>query len=141
MYDNCSTDSTSSCVLLFKDPRIKYIKSDKHYTLGQARYQASQYLTGDLIAFLDSDDLWFPDHLLTHLNTHNNHSIIASYSNSLFFDEIHSKLAHKSSQLDYYCPDDLVSNYRIPLESCVISGPVFRESAPALIHLFKYCRF
>lgn len=127
VFDNLSTDDTAVLVSKFEDSRIKYIKSDKHYSLGEARQIASQFLNGDLIAFLDSDDLWLPDHLHSHLIAHSDCSIVASYANSIFFDESHAKLAHKYPQTDYNNPDQLVSNYKIPLETCVINGPVFRD--------------
>ena len=127
VYDNLSTDNTPLLVSEFDDSRIKYIKSDKHYSLGEARQIASQFLNGDLIAFLDSDDLWLPDHLKSHLIAHSDFPIIASYANSIFFDESHAKLAHKYPQSDYTSPDQLVSNYKIPLETCVINGSIFRD--------------
>ena len=42
---------------------IKYFKSNSHTSLGEARFLASQYLSGDYIAILDVDDLYHPDKL------------------------------------------------------------------------------
>ena len=62
-FDNCSSDETGYLVSQYKDKRIKYFKSDRFLSLGQARNEALQRAGGQLIAFLDSDDIWMPKKL------------------------------------------------------------------------------
>ena len=62
-WDNCSTDGSAKVFKSYADDRLKYFLSDKHTTLGQARANAWQCVTGDYVAILDVDDLWMPKKL------------------------------------------------------------------------------
>ena len=57
-WDNNSTDNSSVEIKSFKDKRIKYFKSSKFNTLYKSRNLAIKRTKGDLICFLDTDDLW-----------------------------------------------------------------------------------
>jgi glycosyltransferase involved in cell wall biosynthesis len=65
LWDNMSTDLTETIYRksFCNEKRIKYFKSNSHTSLGEARFLASQYLSGDYIAILDVDDLYHPDKL------------------------------------------------------------------------------
>ena len=58
LWDNCSTDKTYKVIKKFKDQRIKYFYNEKKESLYKASNNAILNSTGDLIAFLDSDDWW-----------------------------------------------------------------------------------
>ncbi|KAF2511329.1 glycosyltransferase family 2 protein [Flavobacterium foetidum] len=62
LVDDASTDETVSVIEEFaqKDSRIKLFKLDKNSGNGFARNAALEKATGKYIAYLDSDDLWFP---------------------------------------------------------------------------------
>jgi glycosyltransferase involved in cell wall biosynthesis len=66
---DCCTDDTEAVVASFQDPRIRYVNLPKNYgnqygpnnhgmELSKSRY----------FAFLNHDDLWWPDHLTTALS-------------------------------------------------------------------------
>ena len=61
-WDNASTDSSADIAKSF-DERLKYHRGDQNVTLGMARNLAMRKASGDLIAFLDCDDLWCPSKL------------------------------------------------------------------------------
>lgn len=63
IVDDCSTDNTDDVVASFSDPRIKYLKNEKNSGAAVSRNRALREATGKWIAFLDSDDLWFPEKL------------------------------------------------------------------------------
>lgn len=65
VVDDCSTDNTSQVVKEYikKDNRIKYHKLDKNSGAAVARNKAISFATGKYMAFLDSDDVWFPEKL------------------------------------------------------------------------------
>lgn len=64
IVDDCSTDNTDDVIKPFlNDNRIKYLKNDKNSGAAVSRNRALREAKGKWIAFLDSDDLWFPDKL------------------------------------------------------------------------------
>lgn len=63
IVDDCSTDRTDEIVASFSDPRIRYLKNEKNSGAAVSRNRALREAKGRWIAFLDSDDLWFPDKL------------------------------------------------------------------------------
>ena len=56
-FDNFSTDRSKNIAKDFKDKRIKLFSSEKKLQLYEARNEAIKKATGELIAFLDVDDL------------------------------------------------------------------------------------
>ncbi|WP_108245598.1 glycosyltransferase family 2 protein [Muricauda brasiliensis] len=65
LVDDCSTDNSAQIIKHFaeKDNRIRYVKLSENSGAGVARNKAIELAKGDYIAFLDSDDLWYPDKL------------------------------------------------------------------------------
>lgn len=64
IVDDCSTDNTDEIVQPFlSDERIKYFKNEKNSGAAVSRNKALREAKGKWIAFLDSDDLWFPEKL------------------------------------------------------------------------------
>ncbi|MCL6461387.1 MAG: glycosyltransferase family 2 protein [Flavobacterium micromati] len=59
-----STDKSEEIVLAFNDPRITYF-SKLNEGVSAARNYGIQQSKGIYVAFLDGDDLWFPQHLAT----------------------------------------------------------------------------
>lgn len=66
VVDNGSTDDTINCVARLKEPRITLICEPKRGA-ACARNAGVRAATGDVLAFLDSDDLWLPDKLTLQL--------------------------------------------------------------------------
>ncbi len=63
--DDCSTDNTTQVVeaISAADPRVKYLRLEKNSGAAAARNLAIENAAGRYIAFLDSDDLWYPQKL------------------------------------------------------------------------------
>jgi glycosyltransferase involved in cell wall biosynthesis len=59
VIDDGSTDGTGQVVQAFQDDRIRYIWQ-ANAGAGAARNRGTREATGDLLAFLDSDDEWLP---------------------------------------------------------------------------------
>jgi glycosyltransferase involved in cell wall biosynthesis len=62
LVDDGSTDNTAAIVKGFADPRLRYLRQSNSGS-GVARNRGVDESTADLIAFLDSDDLWMPEKL------------------------------------------------------------------------------
>lgn len=71
IIDDASHDSSLKIVrrLAQNDPRIKVTALDKNKGAAFCRNLATEQACGAFIAFLDADDIWFPDKLSTQLIT------------------------------------------------------------------------
>ncbi|MFH1369568.1 MAG: glycosyltransferase [Elusimicrobiota bacterium] len=56
-WDNASTDKSAEIARSY-GPKVKYFKSDKTTSLGEARNRAISVSKGEFITFLDTDDYW-----------------------------------------------------------------------------------
>lgn len=95
-YDNNSTDKSSKIFYkyLLKDSRLIYHKSDVTDTLMEARNKAILLSKGELISFLDVDDMWFDDKLELQVKEFNNPKVGVVCGNFIKINErneIHSK--------------------------------------------------
>ncbi len=63
IIDNNSTDNTSQIISKYKDSRITYIKISNKGIIAKSRNLGIEISRGNWIAFLDSDDIWFPKRL------------------------------------------------------------------------------
>lgn len=64
IVDDCSKDDTEKVLKKYeKDKRINYIKLEKNSGAAVARTEAMRMAKGNYMAFLDSDDLWYPEKL------------------------------------------------------------------------------
>lgn len=81
IVDDCSTDNTDNIVAQYNDKRIIYMKNKKNCGAAVSRNRALKVARGKWIAFLDSDDLWYPTKLEEQIKfmVQNNYSF--SYTN------------------------------------------------------------
>jgi len=78
IIDDGSIDNTSNIQQIFPD--IKYIYQSNR-GVSSARNRGIYEAKNDWIAFLDSDDVWYPDKLQTQVDFHNAHKhIMMSYT-------------------------------------------------------------
>lgn len=68
VVDDGSTDTTPDVVaaLAARDPRVRLVRAD-HGGVSAARNLAATHATGEVLAWLDSDNTWAPTHLATML--------------------------------------------------------------------------
>jgi glycosyltransferase involved in cell wall biosynthesis len=63
VIDDASTDKTPVLMGSIKDPRVHYIRFEENRKAAAARNAGMEKARGDYIAFLDSDDEWWPTKL------------------------------------------------------------------------------
>ena len=57
-WDNRSEDKSAEIFKSYNDKRFKYFYAKKHTSLYKARNLAIKESSGELLAFIDTDDLW-----------------------------------------------------------------------------------
>lgn len=89
VIDDASTDNTVSIVedQSRREPRIKLIKNFYNQGPGPTRNAGIHLAKGDLIAFLDSDDLWLPGKLEIQLHFMKKHDLNMCFSSYLLMNE------------------------------------------------------
>ena len=87
--DDFSTDNSVEIVKKHqkKDDRFKLYLLDKNSGSGVARNKAIKEAKGDIIAFLDSDDIWVENKLERHVSFMNKTNAAFSHSSYGFIDE------------------------------------------------------
>lgn len=68
VVDDCSTDNTKEVLQALSDPRVRYLRHANNRKGSAARNTGIQAAKGELIAFLDSDDIWLPGKLDKQVN-------------------------------------------------------------------------
>lgn len=70
IVDDCSTDNTADVIASYadKEPRIRYYKLSTNSGAAISRNTAVDQAKGKYLAFLDSDDVWFPEKLKRQIN-------------------------------------------------------------------------
>ena len=81
VVDNNSKDATNKVISDFNDNRIKLIKINNNGIIAKSRNLGIKEAKGNWIAFLDSDDLWYPTKLssvLTILQSENKYDVVVT---------------------------------------------------------------
>ena len=121
-WDNRSTDHSSEIFKSKSDNRLKYYLAPIHTSLGEARNQAIKKSNGDLIAFLDCDDLWFPTKLEEQIPVFEKQSIGIVICDTLYFNEkrVIKQLYKKQPPPSGKVFSKLLTQYYISLETVII---------------------
>ena len=121
-WDNQSSDGSAEIVQSYHDPRIKYFYAAKHTMLYEARNSALQKASGELLAFLDVDDIWLPDKLELQTILFADPAVGFAYGN--YWVENKRKngswLAHRCALPDGRVLDKLLKFYFVGLVTLVI---------------------
>jgi len=130
VVDDGSTDSTPEILARYAD-RVTVIRQD-NAGVSAARNRGAEQATGELIAFVDQDDVWESGLLSTQVNYLERHPDSALvYSDSWVIDAVGKVRGRRSSYLRYIEGDifgDLLERGNfIPIETSVMRTSVFRE--------------
>jgi glycosyltransferase involved in cell wall biosynthesis len=76
-------DTVDDIITEFNSPKIKYIKLANNMGIAAARNAAICQAQGKYIAYMDDDDIYYPDHLENLVQALDNSYYMVAYSNSL----------------------------------------------------------
>ena len=124
-WDNQSLDSSANIFKSYKEERFKYFYSGKHTSLYKARNCAIEKSKGELLAFIDTDDLWETDKLKLQVPFFDNPEISLVYSNLWITKENikNKKKFIKKNSPSGYIYEKLLHDYNVG-----IITTVFRRS-------------
>jgi len=91
-WDNFSNDESKKIFLDFVDNRFKYFYSEKKLKLYDARNHALSKCQGDLITFLDVDDIWLENKLYEQVKEFKKNNSDIIYSNYYLKKDKNNKL-------------------------------------------------
>ncbi len=123
-WDNQSIDDSAEIFKSYHDDRFHYYYADVHTVLYDARNYALLKCQGDLIAFLDVDDWWFPEKLMIQVPLFNDSSIGLSCGNYILVNERNNNnlgLKPAYSSLPHgNVLDDLFDHYFVHMSTLVV---------------------
>ena len=108
-FDNCSTDNSIKIAESFNDKRIKIFKNFSNVNLGEARKLAVNKSKGELICFLDVDDLICKNTLKKYVN----------FFNELKYDIIYGGVEYIDSNGNIINSYNLVLTQKLILVNCL----------------------
>jgi glycosyltransferase involved in cell wall biosynthesis len=104
LVDNHSQDNTDKVVQSFAEQRIAMLKIHNNGVIAASRNMGILAARGEWIAFLDSDDFWYPEKLEISINgIQEDASVDVCSTDEMMVDEV----SGKKRMLKYgpYCPD------------------------------------
>lgn len=125
-WDNASNDKTESIARSF-DSRLNYFQSEKLISLHAARNSAIKKCKGEVIAFLDADDIWLDNKLEKQIKAYNQGSKII-YGG---YEEI-DKNSNTTGKVRVECPSGFITSYLllrnpISIGTILIDADILRE--------------
>lgn len=120
-WDNASVD-TSSDIARSYDKRLRYFRGDKTVPLYEARNFALKKASGDIIAFLDCDDKWFPSKLEKQVPLFYRNEVGLVFSNTIFYNQQTGKerVLYKKTPPTGRIFEQLLSGYFLSLETVMV---------------------
>lgn len=84
VVDDASPDHTSEVVRQFDDPRLAYVRHESNRGAATARSTGARCSSGDIVAFLDQDDLFHPEKVQVHVEYLGRHPDVGFTYNPYF---------------------------------------------------------
>lgn len=144
LLDNASTDGTAEIAKSF-DQKLRYFRNVATVPLGQARNLALQETQGELIAFLDSDDVWFPNKLEQQIPLFENAPLVGlAFGDTVLRYQEDGRITtyfveHNYSPTKGNIFSALLKHYSIPMLTVVIRKEVLGDLDEWFDETFQVC--
>lgn len=140
IIDDCSTDNSREIVNRYQqiNPKIRLVTQEANSGPACARNRGISEAKGEFIAFLDADDLWFPEKTTRQLAAFREHPEIGLLGTGRFVIDEHGRTIHEESKKTRPCWGKVsVAEFildRIPLTT---SSVMMRKACFAACGLFN----
>lgn len=140
VVDDGSTDDTRDRFEHHLDGRIRYVRQSRNLGVAAARNRGLREACGDLVAFLDSDDEWFPDKLARQVPHFDQRSEVGLVYGGMVDDDGRGGTSiirprHRGRLLDRLLVDNVLhggASNVVVRRSVVAAAGFFDESLPAI---------
>ena len=130
-FNNFSEDKSVLLANSYKDKRIKIFHSHNFINLYKARNKALKKTQGDLISFLDTDDIWEKDKIEKQVNfLKNNLDYSMVYSNFFTLEEASKKkkIHHNINLPEGEISKKIVKKYCIGMLTVCVKKEIFNQN-------------
>ena len=125
-------NSIDNIINEFQSPKIKYVKLATNKGIAAARNEAIRQAHGKYIAYLDDDDVYYPDHLENLVKAMENSYYLVAYSNSFGIQGMLQDGKFKKTEFLFLWGGDfdknkLVTSINITVDSILHEKSLFEE--------------
>jgi len=114
IINNYSTDNTEGIVKSFNEPRFRLVNFQNNGVIAASRNHGIQLAASSVIAFLDSDDIWYPTKLSRCLSEFNNGADLVCHGENWVTEGLPSRAI-------YYGPTDRATHAKLLLRGNCVS--------------------
>lgn len=128
-WDNCSTDKTAEIIASYNEPRFRYFLAEKNTPLGEARNLAMEKVQGELLCFLDSDDVWVKDFMEIGVNTLNNNAAVIGFFCNYYIRKEGRDTPYNLIKEDgfFSLKEVLHRGYGIGMSGCIVRWSIVKD--------------
>jgi glycosyltransferase involved in cell wall biosynthesis/MoaA/NifB/PqqE/SkfB family radical SAM enzyme len=136
---NDAGEDVEHVIIAFNSPKINYIQHETNKGLAAARNTGIRAARGKYIAYLDDDDIFYPEHLETLVNLLESSEYQVAYTDACRVTQIKEGAAYAAVNVEYlyseeFDYDRILSENFIPVlcimheKSCIYSAGLFDET-------------
>ena len=138
-WDNASTDSSAKIARSYDD-KIRYFSTTKNTPLGEARNLALNKASGKYVAFLDCDDLHFPNKIEKQVRLMEENKYVMCYGSVVTINEDGDEIRRIAvKNCSGYMFDLLLNHYEINMPSVMLLNSFLIENELEFDINFNYC--
>lgn len=131
VIDNHSDDHTDEVVESFNDSKIRLLKIHNNGVIGASRNYGIQHAKGELIAFMDSDDVWYSTKLLTCVEYCKDHGdkfdVISTDEIMVFNDSDKKKVLNHGPSSEHMYRDMLLYGNRLSPSATMVRASFLKK--------------